>query len=94
VACLVMEGARVLESEWTGLIPKYIQEGREVAARAVGRCRIEKRNFVFLTTDGNEKCLENANAAKGSPGVIHVFRNEAPIPGSRIHVIMPTLLRP
>ena len=91
-ASLMMEHDRVLESEWSGEMERYIQEGRDIASQAISRCRTEKRSFVFLAIDGNEECLKNAYAAVGSPGVIGIFRKEAPIPGSGISVTMPKLL--
>jgi hypothetical protein len=94
MASQLMEADRVSESERSRLMPKYIQEGRHVANQAVNRCRSEKRSFVFLAIDGNESCLKNAYAAVGSPGVIGMFRNEAPIPGSHVGVNMPKLLHP
>ena len=91
-ATLAMEHYRVVESEWSGQMERYIQEGRYIASETVSRCRTEKRSFVFLAIDGNEECLKKACAAVGSPGVIGIFRDEAPIPGSGINVTMPKLL--
>jgi hypothetical protein len=92
MASRVMEHDGVSESDWSGEMERYIQEGRHIASQVVSRCRTEKRSFVFLAIDGNEECLKDAYAAVGSPGVIGIFRKEAPIPGSGISVTMPKLL--
>ena len=64
-ASLAMEHDRVVESEWSGQMERYIQEGRYIASEAVSRCRTEKRSFVFLAIDGNEECLKNSLRGSG-----------------------------
>lgn len=86
----------VLETEWPGSMSKYIQDGRATAVRAIDQARRENRHFVFLTTNSNEECKENAlgKPEHRAPGTILICRSEAPIAGSGIHVTMPALLHP
>jgi hypothetical protein len=71
------------------LIPSYIAEAREIACQAIRECYDRDRHFVLLTTDGQEDGFSAALDASGHRRVIRVFRNEAPIAGSRCTVSFP-----
>jgi hypothetical protein len=74
------------QSEWPSLVSKYSADARVVADELVERCHKELRHFVYLDIDSDG--FQAALKTSGAPGVIHVFRNEAPTPGSRIVVNM------
>jgi hypothetical protein len=76
------------QSDWPALVSKYSVDGRSVADELMDRCHKERRHFVYLDIDADG--FPAAQKTSGAPGVIHVFRNEAPTPGSRIVVNMPS----
>jgi hypothetical protein len=70
-------------------LPKYIGEARHLAGGMVERCTAEGRHFLFLDTDPAEDSFDAALASQALPGVISVIRNEAPVPGSKVRVLLP-----
>jgi hypothetical protein len=78
LACWTMKDEGRPETEWGKLMPNYIEHGRELADAMVARCRDESRHFVFLDTDGADGSFSAAMRTHGVPGVIRVFRREAP----------------
>ncbi len=91
IACHAYETDRPPE-EWPALVSKYTDRAREVAGRLADRCQTEGLNFVYLDIDADD--FELALKPIGKAGVIHVFRNEAPVPGSRCAINLPTQARP
>jgi hypothetical protein len=73
--------------QWPALVSKYIVDARLVADDLAERCHQDRRHFVYLDIDATE--FPAAFKHVGEPGVIHVFRSEAPTPGSRCAVKMP-----
>jgi hypothetical protein len=86
IACHDFEKDKPCE-EWPALVTKYIGEGRRAAEELVNRCRASGRHFVYLDIDTTD--FEIALKTSHDPGVIFVFRQEAPTPGSRCTVRMP-----
>jgi hypothetical protein len=76
------------QSEWPSVVSKYIAHGRLAADELVERCHKERRHLVYLDIDSDG--FQVAFKTAGAPGVIHVVRNDAPTPGSRIAVKMPS----
>jgi hypothetical protein len=73
------------------LLPRYISEGRHVASMIVTQCREQTQHFVFLDPDSEKASLDEALAMSGKPGVLTVFRNEAPIGDSTVRVWYPPM---
>jgi hypothetical protein len=76
--------------EYKAKLGYYIAEARDVAARAVDRCDQESRPYVFLDTDSTPNSYDQCLTRVKDPGVITVFRNEAPIEGSGFRVLGPS----
>jgi len=89
LACWTMKDEGRPETAWQALMPNYIERARESADAMVARCRNEGRHFVFLATDSNEECFSAAMRTQGLPGVIRIFRRDAPIPDSKCVVTSP-----
>src|SRR5262249_41532339 len=91
VAALYFEKDKPKE-EWPALVSKHISNARTVADEIAEDCYKDGRHLVFLDidSDGFPAALKHSEAS----GVIHVFRSEAPTPGSRCVVNMPPGPRP
>jgi len=70
-------------------LPRYIREARLVANTVVARCHDEKDSYLFLDTDSAPESFAAPNSAMDAPGVIHIFRNQAPVQGSKCAVNFP-----
>lgn len=85
----LMQADGVAASDYVGAIAQYIAEARSVGDELVDTCHADGRHFVFLEADYDEGALDAALRGRGAPGVLSVFRNEPPIPGSEISVVVP-----
>ncbi len=73
------------------LAPGHEQDAaRYMCETLVGECQQAVRHYVLLDVDYQPETFTSTNATAGKSGVIHVFRNEAPTPGSKIQVVLPT----
>jgi hypothetical protein len=79
----------VPEADRSASLGKYIGEARMLSAAGVDLCRTRGRHFAYLESDFEEGSLDAALAGRGAAGVISVFRNEAPLPGSTVTVVYP-----
>ena len=86
IACHAFEKDRPQE-EWPALVARYSGRARDVANQIADRCHEEGRHFVFLDIDTDD--FPAALKPIGKPGAICIFRNEAPVPGSRCAVNLP-----
>jgi hypothetical protein len=77
-------------AEWPALVTKYIGKGREVAQELAIRCHAAGRHLVYLDIDARGGDFDFATKLSQAPGVIFVFRQEAPNPGTRCAVRLPT----
>jgi hypothetical protein len=68
------------------LLPVYIDEARYIARQAVRRLHEQGDHYCHLDTDWVETSFEVSMEARTLPGVITVFRNEAPAKGSKSQV--------
>ena len=93
LACWTMKDEGHPETQWPALIPNYIEHGRELAEAMIARCRNESRHFVFLDTDATDGSFSAAMRTQGVPGVIRIFRREAPSTSSGCVVTFPATSR-
>jgi len=71
------------------MLPTYIREARDVAARLVDTCRDDGRHLVLLDTDFEEQSFALPFKQAGATGVLTVFRNEAPVAGTTVQTWFP-----
>lgn len=67
----------------------HIAEARHLGDRIVQKCREEARHYVYLETDFQDGSLDTALQGRGEAGVLSLFRNEAPVLGSKVAVVLP-----
>lgn len=68
---------------------RYIDEARAVASQLVKRCQEEGRPFVRVDADYVDGSFSVAFSRCGASGVVTIFRNEAPEPGTDVQVWFP-----
>ncbi|WP_051578466.1 hypothetical protein [Mycolicibacterium mageritense] len=75
------------------VIPAYREEGHHVADMFIARCHQERRCSVYLNLDLADDApalsLDVALSQASTPGVIVVYRNQPPLPGSAAQVALP-----
>jgi hypothetical protein len=86
IACKRFEKDKPRE-QWPALVTRHIADGRTVADLTANHCHAAGRHFVYLDIDATDFAI--ALKLCEQPGVIHVFRKEAPIPGSRCVMRLP-----
>lgn len=74
--------------EWQRLIGRDIAASRSVANRTANELRDKGRSFVFLDIDAAD--FAAAEQSLGKPGVIWVFREDAPVAGTRVKMAFPS----
>ena len=67
-------------------LPQYIGEARKITDYIVERCHQEGRHYILLDSDYEEATFKKSIKEGEKPGVITIFRNEAPVKGSNIKV--------
>lgn len=67
----------------------YINQARDMVNQLVTSCQQEGRHLVQLDVDYEEDSFAVALAQAGTAGVLTIFRNEAPDPGSKISIWYP-----
>jgi hypothetical protein len=73
--------------QWPALIEKNMATAREVSAGLADQCLKDGRSFVFLDIDGQDFSV--AEKSLEQPGVIWIFREDAPMPGTRVKMHFP-----
>lgn len=86
IACNDFEKDRPRD-EWPALVARHVVTARIVAKDLVNRCQAAGRHFVYLDIDAAE--FDTVLETSQGPGVIFLFRQEAPTPGSHCAVRMP-----
>lgn len=76
-------------SDINAVLGRYGAEARHVVGELVARCQRERRSVMQLDTDSAEDSFSAAFAARGAPGVITVFRDAAPEPGTQVTAWLP-----
>lgn len=71
------------------LFAQYGPEARDVTSQLVARCQAERRSFVQLDVDSVEQSFDTAMQARGAAGVITIFRDQAPEPGTQVAAWLP-----
>ncbi len=66
-----------------------VAEGRQLAFELAERCVAGGRHILYLEIDWDEGCLDGVTQLGAQPGVISVFRNDPPVPGSTVSVRFP-----
>lgn len=93
IAISLMDHDKQEPSQYFRLLPKYIDEGIDVAWQVVDKCHKEARHYAFLNADNSDKpfSFESCMKFAGSPGIVTALRTEAPVAGSRISIISPKM---
>lgn len=63
--------------------PECEKDSRERAGVNVELCHEKHQHYVYLDTEGNDSSFDVAMKAAQFPGVVQVFREEPPVPGSK-----------
>lgn len=85
----LMEADGVPMANYSDSLSNYIAEARHIGGLIVQKCRDEASHYVYLETDFQDGSLDTALQSRGAPGVLSVFRNEVPVPGSNVAVVFP-----
>lgn len=89
IARRLMEKDGVSRPKYIETLPRYIAEARDVSSDLIERCHLEKRHYVYLDTDSVEGTFDKAMTTRGSPGIITICRNSAPVSGSKVETVFP-----
>lgn len=90
LALQLMQADGVAASEYAGVVAQYVDEARVVADRLASQCQEASQHYVFLEIDYQEGALDAAPQGMDAPGVLTIFRNDAPAPGSMVSVRFPS----
>jgi hypothetical protein len=85
----LMRADGITASEYARAIAQYITEARLVGDKLVSKCHDDDQHYVFLEADYQKGALDIALRGRGAPGVLSVFRQDAPVPGSEVFVAFP-----
>jgi hypothetical protein len=89
----LMRANGVAASDYASSIAQYITEPRVVGDRLVNNCQAGGEHYVFLETDYEDGCLDEALRRNRGAGVLVVFRNDIPVAGSTVSVGYPAQKR-
>jgi hypothetical protein len=79
-----------LDPERVKRVSTRMTDACSVAKELVERCRREAHHFIFLTADSEQADFSAAMNGIESPGLIHIFRNQPPEPGTKCSIRMPS----
>lgn len=85
----LMQHDNIPATEYEKSVDKYINEARHISDKLVTECHENNLHYIFLEVDFQEGSLDVAMEKSGSPGVLNIFRNEAPVAGSQIAISFP-----
>ena len=88
-ATTLMRKAGVPASGVIQALGRYDAPARILARGLVRKCHAERRHYVFLDACSVPGAFGEAEAPAEAPGVITLWRNDAPLPGSEIQVTLP-----
>jgi hypothetical protein len=72
-----------------GALERYGSETRDVVSQLIDRCQLKRRPVMQLDTDSTKQSFDVALSARGKAGVITVFRDAAPEPGTQVAAWLP-----
>lgn len=87
LAIKMMKSDAMDENILYSLMPRYIEEARDVSNMVVNRCHEEKYHYIFIDTNSQDNSFDTAISQRNQPGVIIAYRCEAPVKGSKVHVL-------
>ena len=90
LALHLMKADGINRSEFCLKLSQYVREARYVSDKVLDSCHSENRHYVFLDLDSTDTSFGKAFSSSDMPGVLTIFRNEAPIQGSKCEVGFPT----
>ena len=93
LAWQLMQADGVAASGYAEGVARYIDEARILANRVVDTCHRTGQHYVFLDADYEAGSLDVALQGSTGQGILSVFRNDAPIPGSTVSVSFPSQQR-
>lgn len=89
LALRLMQADGVAAPDYASAIARYIAEARDLADRLLSQCAETGRHYLFLEVDYQEGALDLALQGSDGRGVLTIFRNDAPVPGSTVSVSFP-----
>lgn len=87
LAIKMMVSDSVDENNLYSSMPRYIEEARDVSNMVVNRCHEEKYHYIFIDTDSQDNSFDTAISQRNQSGVVIAYRCEAPVKGSKVHVL-------
>ncbi len=75
--------------DYASAVARYIAEARALADRLLNQCAETGRHYLFVEVDYQEGALDLALQGSNARGVLTIFRNDAPVPGSTVSVSFP-----
>lgn len=85
----LMQPDGVAASGYESALPRYIAEARAVGDQILGKCHEDGMHYVFLEADYQDGALDLALRGRGDPGVLSIFRSDAPVPGTEVSISFP-----
>ncbi len=85
----LMDEDNIQREKYFEELPHYIAEARDASNMVVEKCDEDKAHYIFLDTDSEEGSFDLVLNDNYAPGVMTIFRNEAPILGSTAAVNFP-----
>lgn len=89
LALRLMQADGVAAPNYSSAIAGYIDEARALADRLLNQCAETGRHYLFLEVEYQEGTLDLALQGSDVRGVLTIFRNDAPVPGSTVSVSFP-----
>ena len=89
IARTLMDEDHIGSEKYFEELHRYIAEARDVSSMVVEEYDEAKAHFIFLDTDSEEGSFDLVLNDNYTPGVMTIFRNEAPTPGSTAAVNFP-----
>ena len=89
VAQMLMKADGVEPGEFQVSLPRYIDEARLVASRAVKRWQSSFDHFVYLDTESDDESFRVPLSGAEKPGILLILRDQPPVKGSRVRVVDP-----
>lgn len=68
------------------LLPKYIENARNIAKTLINKCHKDKKHYILLDTDYEPETFQVAEAAESFPLTITIFRDEPPVKGTNVRI--------